>query len=269
MKQMNKYEHKKVMIEILEYFDKICRKNNIKYSLIGGSLIGAIRHKGIIPRDDDIDVIMTRENYKKVIDLLEKNKDQKYRLLTYDTCHNYHFPFAKLININTFVIEPQSLTKLNEYGVFIDIFLYTNLPNNEKQRIRFVKKIKLLNSLLSRKKLDFKKESVKQNTLRFLKNVTSYIIGYKTILKFLNHEYVKAESYNSDYVVSNWPIYRIEQEIQLKKSINNYINTKFENHNIMIFEDYDLILRTTFDNYMKVPSLENQISHGLKAFWRQ
>ena len=66
MKKIELKEQKKIMIELLEYFDKVCRENNIKYSLIGGSLIGAIRHKGIIPWDDDIDVILSKNEYLKL-----------------------------------------------------------------------------------------------------------------------------------------------------------------------------------------------------------
>lgn len=82
MKKINIVEQKKIMVEILSYFDKVCRQNNINYSLIGGSLIGAIRHQGIIPWDDDIDVILSRDNYLKIIEILEKDDDARFKILT-------------------------------------------------------------------------------------------------------------------------------------------------------------------------------------------
>ena len=108
MKKIEIDEQKKIMVEILEYFDKVCRENNINYSLIGGSLIGAIRHKGIIPWDDDIDVILTRENYLKIISLLEKENDNRFKILTQNTCNDYSFPFPKLIDKRTYVVEPKN-----------------------------------------------------------------------------------------------------------------------------------------------------------------
>ena len=81
MKKMSIEEQRQVMVEILKYFDTLCRKNNIKYSLIGGTLIGAIRNKGIIPWDDDIDIILDKENYKKIIDILKHDNNSKYILL--------------------------------------------------------------------------------------------------------------------------------------------------------------------------------------------
>ena len=80
MEKINIVEQKKIMVEILAYFDKVCRQNNINYSLIGGSLIGAIRHQGIIPWDDDIDVILSRDNYLKIIEILEKDDDARFKL---------------------------------------------------------------------------------------------------------------------------------------------------------------------------------------------
>ena len=82
MKKINIVEQKKIMVEILAYFDKVCRQNNINYSLIGGSLIGAIRHQGIIPWDDDIDVILSRDKYLKIIEILEKDDDARFKILT-------------------------------------------------------------------------------------------------------------------------------------------------------------------------------------------
>ena len=78
MEKINIVEQKKIMVEILAYFDKVCRQNNINYSLIGGSLIGAIRHQGIIPWDDDIDVILSRDNYLIIIEILEKDDDARF-----------------------------------------------------------------------------------------------------------------------------------------------------------------------------------------------
>ena len=83
MNRIDRENQKKIMVQILEYFDNICRENDIDYSLIGGSLIGAIRHKGIIPWDDDIDVILTYDNYKRFIEILKKNNDKNYKILDY------------------------------------------------------------------------------------------------------------------------------------------------------------------------------------------
>lgn len=268
MKKIELNEQKKIMIELLEYFDRICRENNIKYSLIGGSLIGAIRHKGIIPWDDDIDVILSKSEYLKLIQILENMNDSRYKLLTINNCRGYNFPFPKLVDKRTFVVEPRLLNQIKEYGIFIDIFSYSNTSNSEKIRIKDFKKIKLLNSMMSRTKLDFKNDGFKQNFLRLNKNILSKIIGYRNIIKFLNNIYNKYNNVDTDYVVSNWPVYNINKEVQKSKNIIEYTDVEFENMKIMIFKNYDEILRTTFGNYMQLPPENQRKAHGLIAYWR-
>ncbi len=268
MKKIELKEQKKIMIELLEYFDKVCRENDIKYSLIGGSLIGAIRHKGIIPWDDDIDVILLKSEYLKLIQILENMNDSRYKLLTINNCRGYNFPFPKLVDKRTFVVEPRLLNQIKEYGIFIDIFSYSNTSNSEKIRIKDFKKIKLLNSMMSRTKLDFKDDGFKQNFLRLNKNILSKIIGYRNIIKFLNNIYNKYNNVDTDYVVSNWPVYNINKEVQKSKNIIEYTDVEFENMKIMIFKNYDEILRTTFGNYMQLPPENQRKAHGLIAYWR-
>lgn len=268
MKKIELKEQKKIMIELLEYFDKVCRENDIKYSLIGGSLIGAIRHKGIIPWDDDIDVILSKSEYLKLIQILENMNDFRYKLLTINNCRGYNFPFPKLVDKRTFVVEPKLLNQIKEYGIFIDIFSYSNTSNSEKIRIKDFKKIKLLNSMMSRTKLDFKDDGFKQNFLRLNKNILSKIIGYRNIIKFLNIIYNKYNNVDTDYVVSNWPVYNINKEVQKSKNIIEYTDVEFENMKIMIFKNYDEILRTTFGNYMQLPPENQRKAHGLIAYWR-
>lgn len=268
MKKIELKEQKKIMIELLEYFDKVCRENDIKYSLIGGSLIGAIRHKGIIPWDDDIDVILSKSEYLKLIQILENMNDSRYKLLTINNCRGYNFPFPKLVDKRTFVVEPKLLNQIKEYGIFIDIFSYSNTSNSEKIRIKDFKKIKLLNSMMSRTKLDFKDDGFKQNFLRLNKNILSKIIGYMNIIKFLNIIYNKYNNVDTDYVVSNWPVYNINKEVQKSKNIIEYTDVEFENMKIMIFKNYDEILRTTFGNYMQLPPENQRKAHGLIAYWR-
>ena len=268
MKKIELKEKKKIMIELLEYFDKVCRENDIKYSLIGGSLIGAIRHKGIIPWDDDIDVILSKSEYLKLIQILENMNDSRYKLLTINNCRGYNFPFPKLVDKRTFVVEPMLLNQIKEYGIFIDIFSYSNTSNSEKIRIKDFKKIKLLNSMMSRTKLDFKNDGFKQNFLRLNKNILSKIIGYRNIIKFLNNIYNKYNNVDTDYVVSNWPVYNINKEVQKSKNIIEYTDVEFENMKIMIFKNYDEILRSTFGDYMQLPPENQRKAHGLIAYWR-
>ena len=264
MKKIPRKKQKEIMLELLKYFDDLCRKNSIKYSLIGGTLIGAIRDKGFIPWDDDIDIILEKENYDKIIKILKTNNNSDYKLLTRDTCKDYYFPFPKLVATNTMVVEPLCLKQCSEYGIFIDILYYKKMPKEEK----IFKKIKLLDSLLSRKKIN-KKEGIKQNFLRFNKNIISILIGYDNLIKIKEKIYSKYDNIPSEYVLSNWPVYAYENEYQLQKNIIEYIDVPFENIKAMVFKNYDNVLKNLYGNYTKMPPKEQRISHGLEAYWRK
>ena len=84
MRELTSKEHKETLIKMLDFINKICVKNNINYTLIGGSLIGAVRHKGIIPWDDDIDIGLLHDDYVKLLELLRKNENQEFKL--FDDC---------------------------------------------------------------------------------------------------------------------------------------------------------------------------------------
>lgn len=138
----------KLSLNILIDIDNICKKNNIKYFLIGGSLIGAIRHKGFIPWDDDIDIAMLRKDYNKFKKImLSRHKSIPYYLhILCDEIGNYPFNYLKIKDNRTKIIEKE-LEHLNlDLGVNIDVFPLDGSPNNY-----FIRKIHLFKISLIKK----------------------------------------------------------------------------------------------------------------------
>lgn len=269
MKKMSREEAKVELIKMLSYFNDFCRKNNIEYSLIGGSLIGTIRHKGMIPWDDDIDVILTRDNYIKLKNIFnEKTRNKSYILYSYEYDASFYFPFMKLINLNTYVEENNSHKKIPNYGLFIDIFCYTDAPDNEKERIKYFKKIRFCNSLLSITSPLEKKISLKVRILRIIKNIIVFIIGEKNIHKLNNKLIFHKKETNGKYVVSNWPVYSYDKEVQIKNDTLEYVDSMFDGVKVRIFKNYDNILKRTFGKYMEVPPVEKRVNHDMNAYWR-
>ena len=264
MLEIKSKEHKEILIKILKYFDRICRENNIKYSLIGGSLIGAVRDKEIIPWDDDIDVILTQEEYKKLLKVL-LNKEGRYKLLCNENNKTFYYPFAKLVDTNTILIE-KNVKKIENYGVYIDIFTYNNVPNNRIKRYFYYKKFLILKKLLGISVID-----VKENYLiKTIRDKMVAFIGTRRILKVYQKESNKYNKKNTQYLLSNWPAYGYKKEIQLSKNFKNFKNTKFENIDAMITCDFDEILKTTFGDYMTPPPIEKQVSnHNFVAYWKE
>ena len=124
-KQITLKDVQKVELEMLLFLDKVCKENNLKYFLVGGTLLGAIRHKGFIPWDDDVDVAMFREDYDKLASILKGNQYSNGKYFYQDdlTDKGYYLSYAKIRLLNSFAYEPNfAKTKMEQRGFFIDIF---------------------------------------------------------------------------------------------------------------------------------------------------
>ena len=264
MKKMSDNEVKKNLVVMLEKFDKICRDNDIKYSLIGGSLIGAIRHHGIIPWDDDIDVILERNEYLKLLDVVNNYDDERYMFLSHECNRTYYYPFLKMIDKYTFVKE-NDFKVIDDYGEYIDIFFYHSVPSSS-----FLLKIYWWRLLFLKKMIgiygldDFKGR--KFALLKRVINVLTCLVGIDNIL--MCYDKLMRKKYKSNFVISNWPCYGLNKEIQLLSKIHRYIDVDFEKIRVMIFKDYNNILNTSFGDYMKLPPVEERINHNLNIYFR-
>jgi len=121
MNLMSKEEIKEHQLEILDFIDDICKKNNIPYFLSYGSMLGAVRHKGMIPWDDDIDISLYREDYNKLIDSINKSNHPKYKVLDYNNSDWYFHNFAAIID-NSTIIKDTVKYKPHDTSIFVDVF---------------------------------------------------------------------------------------------------------------------------------------------------
>lgn len=261
-------EHQEILINMLTYIDSICRKNNINYSLIGGSLIGAIRHKGFIPWDDDIDIVLDINNYNKLIEILRKNDNKHYTLLEPLLTNGYPLHFTKLIDNRTSLKEKAVIDEVNNYGVFLDIFCYNYAPDNFNTRKRYFKKLLFWRKCLVKVDPNYNNPSFIHKFIRISKNIYLSIMGNKRILKKMQSLILKYNRKESKYVITNNPVYSFEKEVQFADDILEYIDVPFEKINVKIFKNYDNILKRTFGNYMELPPKEKQIAHNVSAYWK-
>ena len=144
MKKIDIKECHKLLLGIAKEFDKICTKHNIPYYMLGGTMLGAIRHKGFIPWDDDMDFGVPNEHYNKLIDILEQELPERYKCFTYKNCESVKSPFAKISDTATRINDPRIKLPLEkQIGINIDIFpLYRCEPNDKKiKNIHIVGKV--------------------------------------------------------------------------------------------------------------------------------
>lgn len=263
MKELTSKEHKETLIKMLDFINKICVKNNINYTLIGGSLIGAVRHKGIIPWDDDIDIGLLHDDYVKLLELLRKNENQEFKL--FDDCvDGYYYPYAKLVSQKTILVE-ENLKKIENYGAFIDIFEYNYTHENYKKRKQHYKRIKIKQTLIGGY-FNIRKD---KNILRNIRRMVCDLLGIKFILKLYNKEVHRYNEKKTDYLISNWPQYGMQKEIMKREYFEEFMLVKFDGIDAMITKKYDEMLKDAFGDYMTPPPIEKRIAHNIKVYWRE
>ena len=129
------------LLEIAVEIKRVCEENDIRYFLSDGTLLGAVRHQGFIPWDDDMDMGMLRADYEKFCRIAPKALKPEYCLETWNTDSGYGLPFAKVMKRNTVYLESKKNTKMREKGFYIDVFPFDNAPAEEEAQQALVRKL--------------------------------------------------------------------------------------------------------------------------------
>ena len=265
MSQMSRDEFKAVLLDILCKVDKICRENNITYCLHFGTLLGAVRHKGFIPWDDDIDIMMPLEDYDRLCDIIRKNdfglnfiriEEQK------DTC----FPFGKICDSNTSIIEG-NLRPIAGYGAYIDVFPQYKIPIGSNRWNNW-KKWRLLQRIGAYSKLSTftKTDNTKTNIGRAVEFFLSRLISTKLVVEKVVNSSRKADRQGelcNEFLYGDlWEKYRFEPDV-----FQNQVDVEFEGHKFLGTNCPDKVLRYLYGNYMELPPEEDRIPiHNLKCY---
>ena len=265
MVRMEEAEVKQIQIQILKEFANYCDQNNLVYFLGYGTLLGAVRHKGFIPWDDDIDVVMPRSDYNKFMKKFNKNSKN---LEVFDILNDltYNYSFAKLSDKSTFLKEDCDIA-FDKLGVNIDIFPLDGVSSNQKEQKRKIKKIKIYRNILGLKNISIlRKRALYKNILLFLGKIFFYFIDYKKIVKKIVRSATELDYDASDIVACLVWNYGIKEVIS-KGVFEKSIKLEFENGLYNAPQDYDKYLKSIYGDYMTLPSEEERASnHVFKAY---
>ena len=259
MKEISLEELKKIQIDILDYVDDFCKKNGINYWLDCGTLLGAIRHKGYIPWDDDIDIGMLRPDYEKFIELFNHNNDSDFSFICYENDKDWVFPFGKVLNNNTVFFEPDEKHGIKS-SVYIDVFPYDNAPEDKKKINRIFKKRNLYAKLtkLQRFSCFYIERKNKYNFIRYPFHIMMQIFPKDFFVKKgveLSKKYMNIQT----NLVGNFT--SLSKQYCEKDVFSSFVDVEFEGKKYPAPVGYDKWLKSFYGDYMKLPPKEKQISH--------
>lgn len=267
MKEISLEELKELQMDVLTAIDRFCSDNEITYSMAGGTLLGAVRHKGYIPWDDDIDIYLYRDDYNKLISTFPGVYDGHYKIASLERDKRWVRPYANAYDDRTVVIEES--TEKERIGVNIDIFPIDNVPDDEQEWRDYDIPRRRMQRFHALRFVQYNKERsfIKNATVLLTRAVTCFI-SKRRMAMHLDKLAQKFDSQRTNYVFSNAQGIFVKRRF-LKKVFDQVIDIPFEDRFFKGFADYDEYLHNAYGDYMKLPPEEKRVPHhGFKAYWK-
>lgn len=260
------------LLKMLKDFIKVAEKHNLRYFVNGGTCLGAIRHKGFIPWDDDVDVMMPRSDYDKFLTLQNEFKDTPYFIQTWRTDPHYVYCFAKLRDSSTTYIENYYAAHRINHGMWIDIFPIDGMSYKEKKREKCAKRVKFVwyesyMSYLPQLTRKFKKET-------FFKDLGLNIVGGLTYIFDIFHfrqriieRHCRHYSFDKAVLAGLYFDFDTKHAAMDKHIFDEFTLMDFEDIKVRVPKDYDKYLTMLFGDYMTPPPKEKQVGqHKNKGY---
>ncbi len=271
MREISIEDVKDLQIDILTSIDEFCNKHKIKYSLSSGTLIGAIRHKGYIPWDDDIDIMMPRRDYDYFINTFN-GAFKHLSLMSPEINPDYYAPYANVYDNRTLLLEGSNGHRGMPIGVKIDVFPIDKVSEDNVSYINDMHRVERINHIMYIKRL----VNVFSSGWRIVTVMKICIL--KTLFFFIPYSFLQrkikeiavnprnADSSFVDNVVYN--IYYRKCPKFKSSILESYINLPFEGRKFSAVKDYDEVLRKMYGDYMQLPPEDKRVPHhNFEAYW--
>lgn len=245
---------KQIELDMFQQYICICRKHHLQYFIVGGTCLGAVRHKGFIPWDDDMDVGMPRKDYEKFLAIAQRELPDSIFLQTHKTDPEYPLSFAKLRNSDTTFVERSIRNLKINHGIYIDIF-----PLDGFKPSRFFLLKKEIYSARIAQIFSIKRE---KSLKHFLKNILAIFVCPTIECAFTkqNRLYQKFDYYASDFVANHCGAWGMK-EIMPQDYFGKGTKGEFEGLEVVLPEKFHEYLTQLYGEYMTFPPKEKQIAH--------
>ena len=260
MRAINSDELRSIQLDLLEKTAAFCEKNGLRYFLCGGTLIGAIRHKGFIPWDDDIDIAMPRPDYDQFVKAFN-HPDNYYQVANLETNPDYAYAFAKVYDNRT--IMNQLHYPGDSFGVNIDVF-----PADGVKETAQIHKIMILRKFLNTKKANYYHRTLSKKIINTLGKILLLPFSAHTIATWMD-KVARKYSFGSlpmAGVIAN-PVGL--GEMVDKSVFDSDVYREFEGRKFRVPVGYDTWLRSIYGDYMQLPPEEYRVTHHtFEAWWK-
>lgn len=244
--------HQLRMLEMLIYIDKLCRQNNIPYWLSSGTCLGAIRHGGFIPWDDDVDIEMLKSDFSRFKQVMKKNSNTNIVFQTHDSDPEYFAPYGKIRDLNSIIEENNCHDKYYKYrGIYIDVFVIEPSVSRTAARVS--------GSLQNR--LQYPLSKIQNHTLRKITTNSMYIVLSKIVYPIL--------SLITSHRLFSKKLRHIHGSGLVRPRYYDdlfpLVDMPFEGYSFPVPNNYHHYLSTLYGDYMKIPELSKINTHLSKV----
>ena len=262
-------EYKSVVLEVLVSIDRICRENGLTYMLMYGTLIGAVRHSGFIPWDDDIDIAMPREDYYKLADIIAK-QETGLNFLTIDNCPDTIYPYGKICDTRT-VIKEKNFKQVSGYGAFVDVFPLDYMPDDQAEREKYCRDCRKLIIWITHSSRTGYEHSgnLKTDLSRALAFCAGKAMNTQRLIRKLDDKLKRfdQEHGKTAYMGIPWGYYA--DKLYPASLLEELTELEFEGHHFFAPKEYDKVLRMRYGDYMKLPPENERVYlHSLDCHMR-
>ena len=254
-KKLDIDEIKEVELGVMDYIHNICKEKGINYSLAYGSLLGAVRHRGFIPWDDDLDIALKRDQYDKLYQAILEDNNSIYKVVSWENDSRYPYPFYRVYDSRT-VYENNYIQNDIELGICVDVFPFDDYKdvNKEITKLDMYRRLSVYTLYGIRNK-----EAGIKNIVRYLMLVAFRLTRVKIWNKKLND--CSKAPVNSEYIDYLMESKKYSTKLDAK-ALDEVVECRFEDRVYNIPKDYDHILTTIYgSDYMEIPPLEKRIQH--------